>query len=125
MLSQASKQAACGPVSIKAAAPKPCAPACLITRPGWGAPCPCSELQEEVLARANREMLAAAGAEESAAASSAGGSSSGGSSAPPPVPDLAAAADDLRAEVASARAVLQQIKQQQRQQQGGQPAGQP
>ncbi|KAL4458677.1 hypothetical protein ABPG75_013542 [Micractinium tetrahymenae] len=81
------------------------------------------ELREEVLSRAQREMMAAAGAGDAGAAgSTASGSSSSG--APPPVPDLAAAADDLRAEVASARAMLQQIKQQRRQQQGGQPAQQ-
>ncbi|KAL4420150.1 hypothetical protein ABPG77_010366 [Micractinium sp. CCAP 211/92] len=85
------------------------------------------ELQEEVIARAHREMMASAGVEDAAATTAAGSSSSSGvgSSVAPLVPDLAAAADDLRAEVASARAVLQQIKQQRRQQQDGQPTRQP
>lgn len=76
------------------------------------------------MARAQREMLTAAGADpdSSAAAAAAGSSSSavlgGGVAAPP---DLAALVDELRAEVASTRAVLQQLKLKQQQEQGESP----
>ena len=67
------------------------------------------------MARAQQEMRAAAGASSSGGGG--GGSSSGGSStlgsAVGETPDLPALVDELRAEVASARAVLQQLKQQQ------------
>lgn len=73
------------------------------------------------MARAQREMLAAAGADpdSSAAAGDGGGRSSavlgGGVAA---APDLPALVDELRAEVASTRAVLQQLKLKQQQEQG-------
>jgi mevalonate pyrophosphate decarboxylase len=84
----------------------------------------CREIQGEVMARAQREMLTAAGADpdSSAAAAAAAGSSSavlgGGVAAPP---DLAALVDELRAEVASTRAVLQQLKLKQQQEQDKSP----
>lgn len=72
--------------------------------------------------RAQREMLAAAGASD-ASSSAAGGGSGGGSSVglggAAAAPDLPALVDELRAEVAATRAVVQQLKLKQQQQ--GQP----
>ena len=67
-------------------------------------------------------MLAASGAGGgsgggSGSGSSGGGSTLGGAASPPP--DLPALVDDLRAEVASARAVLQQLKHKAATQAGG------
>ncbi|EFN50711.1 hypothetical protein CHLNCDRAFT_142594 [Chlorella variabilis] len=80
------------------------------------------EFQEEVMERAQREMLAAAGASD-ASSSAAGGGSGGGSSVglggAAAAPDLPALVDELRAEVAATRAVVQQLKLKQQQQ--GQP----
>lgn len=68
------------------------------------------------MSRARREMLTSAGASD--ASGSGSGGADLGSAAPP---DLPALVDDLRAEVAATRAVVQQLKLQQQQQ--GQPGG--
>ncbi|PRW59941.1 thylakoid lumen sll1769 [Chlorella sorokiniana] len=73
------------------------------------------EFQEEVMSRARREMLSSAGASD-ASGSSSSGAADLGSTTPP---DLPALVDDLRAEVAATRAVVQQLRLQQQQQAGG------
>lgn len=72
------------------------------------------EFQEEVMSRARREMLSSAGASDATASGSSAADL--GSAAPP---DLPALVDDLRAEVAATRAVVQQLRLQQQQQPGG------
>ncbi|KAL4859221.1 putative thylakoid lumen protein [Chlorella vulgaris] len=67
------------------------------------------EFQEDVMARAQREMAASAGGSGSSVASDGTSTTTFGSAAGAP-PDLPALVDDLRAEVASARAVVQQLK---------------
>ena len=64
------------------------------------------------MARAQREMTAAAGGSTISSGGS-GGDGGPGSGAPP---DLPALVDDLRAEVAATRAVVQQLRLQQQQQ---------
>lgn len=62
--------------------------------------------------RAQREMAAASGADGAPGGGGSGGAAGlGGSAAAPP--DLPALVDDLRAEVAATRAVVQQLKLQQ------------
>lgn len=73
----------------------------------------CSDFQEEVLARARREMNAAAGInDDSSLASTSKSGTSRTRSLTPTAPDLGEAVDNLRAEVASARALIRQIQQQ-------------
>jgi hypothetical protein len=68
----------------------------------------CREFQEDVMARAQREMAASAGGSGSVASDGTSTTTFGSAAGAPP--DLPALVDDLRAEVASARAVLQQLK---------------
>ncbi len=71
-------------------------------------------MQEEVAARARREMDEASGGAGGALPNGGSGSSSGGGgaiAARPAAPDAAEAADELRAEVAAARAALRQLRQ--------------
>lgn len=68
----------------------------------------CSDFQEEVVARSRRDMADATGASEDALLSS------GSDKAPSVIRkiDIEEAADDLRAEIASARSLIQQIRTQ-------------
>lgn len=66
----------------------------------------CRDFQDEVMARAQREMTAAAGD-----SGMGGGSSSGSRGALAGPADLGESIDNLRAEVASARVLVQQVKQ--------------
>lgn len=94
-----------------------CLPAALpatLPHPHARFPSACREFQEEVTSRARREMLAFAGAGD---ASGSGSSTADLGSAAPP--DLPALVDDLRAEVAATRAVVQQLRLKQQQEQGG------
>jgi hypothetical protein len=69
-------------------------------------------IQEEVAARARREIDEASGGAGGALPGGASSSSGGGAiAARPAAPDAAEAADELRAEVAAARAALRQLRQ--------------
>lgn len=71
----------------------------------------CREVQEEVLGRARREMAQSVGGTPSSGPVTLPAAAGSDAVSSAPAPDIAELVDDLRAEVASTRAVLAVMKQ--------------